>query len=147
VINNRKKLMMTKVENNIGADIAKADDLMRPWSIPELLVFLGFPIQARNGLQWYWKEKEAVTLSEMFELVISCDAVPSSGIIISKVLNVRCIGIKTFHTVVKHMAGLNFGKKCNRVWKEKYKLFQNARRVKGSLTIGWTAPINLSKKK
>jgi hypothetical protein len=133
--------MTTKVENNIGADIVKADDLMRLWSITELLVFLGFPIQARNGLQWYWQEKETVTLSEVFDLVISCDEAPRSGIIISKMLNVRCIGIKTFHTVVRRMAGLNFGKNCNRVWKTKYKLFQNARRVKGSRTIGWTAPI------
>ena len=133
--------MTTKVESNIGADIAKSDDLMKSWSISELLVFLGFPIQARNGLQWYWQEKETVTLSEVFDFVISCDEVPSSGIIISKMLNVRCIGIKTFHTAVRHMATLNFGKKCNRVWKEKYKLFQNARRVKGSRTTGWTAPI------
>jgi hypothetical protein len=133
--------MTTKVESNIGADIAKSDDLMKSWSISELLVFLGFPIQARNGLQWYWQEKETVTLSEVFDFVISCDEVPRSGIIISKLLNVHCIGIKTLHAIVRHMTELDFGKNCNRVWKEKYKLFQNARRVKGSRTIGWTAPI------
>ena len=133
--------MTTKVESNIEADIAKADDLMRPWSISELLVFLGFPKQAQNVLQWCWREKETVTLSEVFDLVISCDEVLRSGIIISKMLNVRCIGIKTFHTVVRHMTGLNFGKNCNRVWKAKYNFFLHARRVKGSLTIGWTAPI------
>ncbi len=134
-------LMTTKNKSDIGSEIAKADNLMRPWNKSDLLLFLGFPIQARNSLLRYWDNKDGVTLLEVFDLVISCDEVPSSGIIISKLLNVHCIGIKTLHAVVKHMAGLDFGKNCNRVWKTKYKLFQNARRVKGSRTIGWTAPI------
>ena len=133
--------MTTKNKSDIGSEIAKADNLMRPWNKSDLLLFLGFPIQARNSLLRYWSDKDGVTLLEVFDLVISSDEVPRSGIIVSSLLNVHCVGIKTFHTVVRHMTGLNFGKNCNRVWKAKYNFFLHARRVKGSLTIGWTAPI------
>ncbi len=135
-------LMIIQDGNHIGADLANADDMTKEWPKLELLLLLGFPASARNSLcRWYWKEKDAVTLAEVFELVISSDRDPRPSYLISKMLDVQCIGIKTFFSVVSHMAELNFGKRCNLVWKNKYKQFLNAHRVKGSRKRSWSFPI------
>ena len=134
--------MTSQDGSNIGADLANADDMTKQWPKLELLLFLRFPALARNSLcREYWKEKDTVTLNELFELVISSDRDPRSGYLVSKMLDVRCIGRKTFLSIVRYMAGLNLGKQCNLVWKRKYTQFVNSHRVKGNSEYSWSFSI------
>lgn len=127
--------------NNLGAALANADDMTKQWPKSDLLLSLGFPASARNNLcRWYWEKQDTVTLAEVFELVISSDKDPRPGYLISKMLDVRCVGKKTFLSVVSYMAGLDFGKRCNLVWKSKYTQFVNAHRVRGG-KYSWSFPI------
>ncbi len=122
--------------------MARADDMTKQWPKLDLLLSLGFPESASNNIcEWYWKKKETVTLAEVFEVVISSEKDPRLGYLISKMLDIRCVGKKTFLKVVSSMAGLDFGKQCNLVWKNKYTKFFNAHRVKGSRKHSWSFPI------
>jgi hypothetical protein len=128
--------------NNIGADLAAADDMTKQWPKSDLLLFSGFPASARNSLcRWHWEKQDAVTLAEIFELVISSDKDPRPGYLISKMLDIRCVGKKNFLSVVTYMAGLDFGKQCNHVWKGRYTQFENAHRVRGSRKYSWSFPV------
>ncbi len=127
---------------NIRAELANVDDMTKQWPKSDLLICLGFPALARNSLcRWYWEKQETVTLAEVFELVISSNKDPRPGYLISKMLGVRCVGKKTFLSVVSSMAGFDFGKKCNIFWKSKYTQFENAHRVKGNRKYSWSFPI------
>ncbi len=134
--------MTNQDKNNIGTELAHVDDMMKQWPKSELLLFLGFPKSLRNGLcRWYWEKQETVTLAEVFELVISSEKDPRPGYLISKLLDCRCVGKKTFFNVVNFMTRLDFGKQCNLVWKSKYTQLLNAHRVKGSDEYNWSFPI------
>jgi len=133
--------MKIQTKENIGTELLNADDMMKQWPKSEMLLFLGFPTSDRNSLcQRYWRDKENVTLTEIFELVISDDTNIRSDFIVSKMLDVQCIGIKAFLKVVRHMGKIDFGKKCNVVWKNKYTQFLNAQRVRG-VRISWSSAI------
>lgn len=134
--------MTHKIGNDFSIEVANADDMMKQWPKSDLLLFCGFPKMARKSLyRWFWGEKDTLTLYEVFELVISSEKDPRPGYLISKMLDARCVGKKTFLGVMGSMAELDFGKQCNLVWKSKYANFLNAHRVKGSCQYGWSFPI------
>lgn len=87
------------------------------------------------------EKQDNITLAEVFELVISSQNDPRPGYLISKMLDTGCVGKMTFLSVVRYMAGLDFGNRCNLVWKSKYKQFASAHRVKGSRVHSWSFPI------
>jgi hypothetical protein len=128
--------------DNIMAGLADADDIAKQWPKSDLLLLLGFPTLARNNIcRWYWGKQDTVSLDEVFDLVISSDKDPRPGYLISKMLDIRCVGKKAFLNVVNTMSLLDFGEKCNLVWKSKYTQFLTAHRVKGSRDLSWSFPI------
>jgi hypothetical protein len=128
--------------NNILKELAKTDDIMKPWPKFDMLFSLGFQETVRNNIcEWYWKDKEAVTLTEVFELVICSEIDPRPGYLITKMLDFRCVGIKTFLKVVNSFSEFDFGQQCNLAWENKYTMFQNAHRVRGSGKHSWSSPI------
>jgi len=134
--------MTNQEQRAFGLALANADDMTKHWPKVKLLFFLGFPTAARNNLcHWHWGKQDDVTLAEVFELVISSERDPRAGYLISRMLDVRCVGKTAFLRVVRYMAGLDFGKQCNLAWKIKYSHFLNASRAKGSNVYCWSFPI------
>jgi hypothetical protein len=123
-------------------ELALADDMMKEWPKADLVLALGFPAAARNSLcKWYWAEKDSVTLAEVFELVISSDTDPRAAYLVSKLLDVRNAGRKGVLAVIHHMSGVDFGPKCNLLWKAKHQRFLDAHRLKGANEYSWSFPI------
>jgi len=134
--------MIRENRNYLMDELSQIDDIKKQWPKYELLSLLGFPKAVRNNLcRWYWGEQDTVSLAEVFELVISSEKDPRPGYLISKILEVRCIGKETFLKVVNSLAEIDFGEKTNLVWKQKYTQFLNAHRVKGSRKHSWSVPI------
>ncbi len=105
--------------------------MTKQWPKSDLLLSLGFPKPARNRLcRWYWEKQDTVTLAEVFELVISSEKDPRPGYLISKMLDIRCVGKKSFLSVVSSMARLDYGKQYNLIWESKYTQFLNDSRGK-----------------
>lgn len=126
----------------MAMDLANADDMTKQWPKSSLLSFCGFPASARNSLcRGYWEHQEGLTLAEVFELVISSDIDPRPGYLISRMLDVRYVGRKSFLAVIRHMETLDFGQQCNLVWQGKYAQFADAHRAKGSGDLSWSFPI------
>lgn len=141
-VDRKKKYMITHDEKNIAADLASVDDMTKQWPKSDLLLSLGFPVAARKNLcRWYWEKQDNITLAEVFELVLSSHKDPRPGYLISKMLDIGCIGKMTFLSVVRYMGRLDFGIKCNLVWKNKYQQFANAHRVRGNREGSWSFPI------
>jgi len=140
--------MKTQNNNSIGEELANTDDMSRQWPKLDLLLYLEFPTLARNNLcDFYWKNQNTITLTEIFELVISSKEDPRPGYLISKMLDVRCIGKKAFLTVVNSMTEVDFGKKCTLIWQQKYAKFIDASRVKGNRKYCWSVPITDEEKR
>lgn len=135
--------MINRNANNILKELTSADDITKPWLKFDLLFSLGFPLSVSNNIcERYWINKETVTLAELFEVVISSEKDPRAGYLITKLLDFRCVGIKTFLKVVKSFSEIDFGKQCNLIWENKCKMFLNAHRVRGSRKHSWSSPIN-----
>lgn len=133
--------MKPQAGKSMKIELMNADDMTKQWPKWDLLLFLCFPTVARNNLcRWYWAKQDTITLEELFELVISCERDSRPGYLISGMLDVRCIGITTFLKVVKSMEKINFGDKCNLIWKEKYNQFVVSKRVRGRF-YSWSKPI------
>ena len=116
--------------------------MAKQWPKSDLLLYLGFPTLARKSLcNHYWKNQDTITLTEVFELVISSIKDPRPGYLISKMLDVQGVGKKAFLYAVNTMAEIDFGKKCNLIWKLKYAKFLDAKRVKGGRKHCWSVPI------
>jgi hypothetical protein len=95
----------------------------------------------RNLCEWHWREKEAVSLAEVFELLVSPDQAPRPGYLICRILDFRTVGRKNFLELVKGISSMDFGSKCNAAWQERYQLFLAAHRVKGARDYSWSFPI------
>jgi hypothetical protein len=135
--------MINRKVNDILKEISSADDITKPWPKFDLLISLKFPLSVSNNIcERYWINKETVTLAELFEIVISSEKDPRPGYLITKMLDFRCVGIKTFLKIVNSLSGIDFGKRCNLIWENKYKMFLNAYRVRGSRKHSWSSPIN-----
>ena len=127
---------------DILAELAVADDITKKWPKEELLLALGFSVAATNNLcNWHWKDKDSVTLEEIFELVISSDKDPRPGYLICRMLDFRHFGRKGFFAIMHRLSNVNLGEKCNSFWKAKHQLFLAAHRVKGLHPYNWSFPI------
>jgi hypothetical protein len=127
---------------DILAELAVADDMMKKWPKEKLLPALGFPAAATHNMcNWHWKDKDSVTLEEIFELVISSDKDPRPGYLICRMLDFRHFGKKGFFAIVHRLSNVNLGEKCNSFWKAKHQLFLDAHRVKGLGPCNWSIPI------
>ncbi|GAB6908216.1 hypothetical protein DESC_270003 [Desulfosarcina cetonica] len=127
---------------NILKELSKTDDMKKSWPKYDILFSLGFTETIRNSIcEWYWGDKETVTLEDVFEVVISSEKDPRTGYLITKMLDLRCVGIKTFLKVVNSFSEIDFGKKCNIAWRKKQEMFMSAHRVKGSREHSWSSPI------
>ena len=105
-------------------------------------IFIRISEGLRNSIcEWHWSNQETATLNEVFEVVISSEKDPRPGYIITKMLDFRNVGIKTYLKVVKSLSEIDFGQRCNHVWKNKYTVFLNSHRVKGCRTHSWSTPI------
>jgi hypothetical protein len=125
--------MINRYVNNMKNELSNTDDIKKPWPKSDLLPFLGFPKPALNSLyRWYWGKQNTVCLGDVFELVISSGSDLRPGYLVSKMLDVQCIGKVTFLKVVTSMAGINFGNQCNLIWNDKCRIFLGAKRVKGN---------------
>jgi hypothetical protein len=114
-------------------ELSNADDIGKLWPKSDLLPFLGFPKPALSSLyRWNWGKQGTVSLDDVFELVISSGSDLRPGYLVSKMLDVQCIGRVTFLKVVTSMAGINFGNQCNLIWNDKCGIFLGAKRVKGN---------------
>lgn len=120
-----------------------ADDIAKKWPKFNLLYSLGFPKAARNNIcRTYWDKQETISLSDVFEIIISDQNDPRPGYIISKMLDVSMVGKTTLLNVIKAMSKIDFGEKCNLIWKQKYAQFRKSHRVKGSRLHCWSFPIS-----
>lgn len=134
--------MVDQKLDNILKELARTDDITKPWPKLDLLFSLGFPESARNNIcGWYWKNQETASLAEVFEVVISSEKDPRPGYLITKMLDFRNVGIKTFLKVVNSFSEIDFGQQCNLIWKNKYTMFLNSHRLRGSRKHSWSSPI------
>ena len=131
-----------EMATNIKYELSKFDDIAKQWPKFDLLYSLGFPVAARNNIcRSYWDKQETISLSDVFEIVISSQQDPRPGYIISKMLDVSMVGKTTLLNVLRTMSTIDFGKKSNLVWNQKYTQFRESHRVKGSRVHCWSFPI------
>ncbi|MBU1170177.1 MAG: hypothetical protein KKD44_11490 [Proteobacteria bacterium] len=127
---------------NIKNELPKTDDIEKQWPKFNLLYSLGFPVAARNNIcRTYWDNRETISLSDVFEIIISNTSDPRDGYLISKMLDVSMVGKTTFLNVIRAMSKIDFGTKCNVVWEFKYAQFRNSHRAKGARVHCWSFPI------
>jgi hypothetical protein len=112
------------------------------WPKNDLLFTLGLSAAARRALcDWHWKDRELVSLEEVFELVISSDEDPRPGYVISRLLDVRNVGRIGLLKILRRISNLEFGTKCRLAWEAKYQRILNGHRLKGADAFSWSFPI------
>jgi hypothetical protein len=137
--NEKIHAIYTRPGKNILADLAAADDLRRKWPKIDLLHSLGFPIAVRQNICFsYLSEENYITLTDVFEIVISSKKDPRPGYLISKMLDCQCVGRVAFLKAVNHISQLDLGTQGNLAWKKRYKKFKEAHRAKGSRQQSWS---------
>jgi hypothetical protein len=123
--------------------ISQTDDPKKLWPKEELLSSLGMPTRIKSSVcAIIWRDQEMISLHDVFELIISDERDPRPGYLISKLLDQRNVGKKSFLAIVDHLHQLNLGTQCNQLWDEKYQRFLNADRVKGSSCQRWAFAIS-----
>ena len=127
---------------NIKNEFSKVDDIEKEWPKFDLLFSLGFPVAARNNIcRTYWNNRETLSLSDVFEIIISNENDSRDGYLISKMLDVSMVGKTTFLKVIREMSKIDFGAQCNLVWELKCAKFRRSHRVKGARVHSWSFPI------
>ncbi|MCF6314092.1 MAG: hypothetical protein L3J39_16715 [Verrucomicrobiales bacterium] len=116
------------------SDLKSFDDMDIEWPTGLLLRALDFPLMTRNSLNnYHLKERTQITLSEVFELIISSQEHPREGYLICPILGIRHVGKKSFFYILDSMNSVDFGKKCGRAWHEKYERYLAFHRVIGRM--------------
>ena len=140
--------MITSAAIDLLSDLPVVDDIDAEWPKQIILIGLCFPPSVKNALcNHHWNDRNAVSLGEIFELVISDDADPRPGYIVSPLLDIRTAGKKNTIGVIERIATIDCGRRCNLAWAAKYKKFRASHRMKGSGDLSWSFPLTEEGKK
>ena len=120
-------------------EIQNADDPYRKWPKAQLLTAIGIPLKTKNILcNVYWKDENFVSLRNVFELVVSEKTDPRPGYIVSGLISLRTIGLKTFMQVTTIFSNTDMGPKCNAEWKRRYQELTAAKRIVRNSNEPWS---------
>jgi hypothetical protein len=140
--------MPTAAAIDLVADLPAIDDIDAEWPKEVILTALDFPSSAKRSLcAYHWEGRAAVSLGEIFELLISSDVDPRPGYIISRLLDHRNVGRQSVIRIIEGVATMDFGRRCNLEWSRRYERFRDSHRMKGSSTYSWSFPITEEGKK
>ena len=124
------------------SELVTHDDIFKQWPKWDLLEFLDFPAKAKKNLcRHYWGQQDTINLNDVFEVLISSERDHRPEYLISPMLDARNIGKTTFLKVIDSMAKVNFGERCNLIWKQKYQQFLDSKRIRGRRQHYYTKPI------
>jgi len=126
----------------LAEQMQQADDLNRKYNVNDLLEVLNPAAMTRKALAnfWEWKKVEEVSLRELMDMAIVEETDPKPGYLVTQLLDLRCVGIKGFWSVVNRLTALDLGARCNAEWSRRRIKLKGCWRVYG-VRHGWSKPL------
>lgn len=123
-------------------EIRWEDDLDRTWKVEQLMAALLLPVRARISLGYSWERTMVTELSlrELMDLVISNEAHPKPGFLLTPLVDFRNVRLKTFWETVRQLTELDLGDHCNQEWRRRFEKLRQASRLDGGQWCSWSKP-------
>ena len=125
------------------ANIRNADDPDRKWKVSYVIQALRLKTITQNALirHFEWADTPGVSLRELMDLAIPEKDHPKLGYLITGLLDVRCIQMEGFLSVVSRLTEADLGEKCNEEWRKRLARLRRCSRVVGVLRT-WSLPFD-----
>ena len=125
-------------------NIRKADDPNKKWKVNYVIQALRPKNITANALihHFEWSGVPAVTLRELMDLAIPQKNHPKAGYLITPLLDVRCVGVEGFWSVVHCLTESDLGEKCNEEWRKRLARLRQSSRIVGAQRT-WSKPCRL----
>jgi hypothetical protein len=124
--------------------IQKADDPDKKWKTSFVIQALRLKTITQNALINHFERQKVpeVSLRVLMDLAISEEKHSKPGYVITHLLNIWCIGLEGFWSVVRGLTESDLGESCNEEWRRRISRLRGASRIaKGPQ--GWSKPYEL----
>jgi hypothetical protein len=125
-------------------EIRKVDDLNHKWKVGYLAQAIHPLVMTQNAIihHFEWGKIPEIALLELMELAISDKQHPKPGCLLTPLLEVRCVGVKGFWSLVGRLTQVDIGETCNREWRRRSTRLQECSRIAGRETY-WSKPCEM----
>lgn len=125
-------------------EIRKVDDLDQKWKVSYLLQSIRPLVITQNAVihHFEWGKTPEISLLELMELAISDKQHPKPGFLLTPLLEVRCVGVEGFWSLVGRLTQVDLGEACNREWRRRLTRLQGCSRIAGRETY-WSKPCEM----
>jgi hypothetical protein len=127
--------------NRFMEEIRNADDLDKKWKVSCLMQGLRPKVITQNAVirHFEWPDRKEISLRQLMDLTISEQQHPRPGYLVTPLLEVRCVGLEGFWSLVRRLAESDLGERCNLEWSRRLlRLMQCSRIVGGQGS--WSKP-------
>ena len=124
--------------NRFMEEIRNADDLDKEWRVSYLMQGLQPKVITQNAVIRHFEGRE-ISLRQLMDLTISEQQHPRPGYLVTPLLNVRCVGIEGFWSLVRRLAESDLGQRCNREWSKRLARLRQCSRIVGGQG-SWSKP-------
>ena len=119
-------------------EIRNADDLDKKWKVSFAVQALRPKIITQNSIIRYFKPE--VSLRELMDLTISPENHSKPGFLITPILDLRCVGVEGFWSMVSRFTQSDLGERCNEEWRKRLERLKVASRIVGGGQYSWSKP-------
>jgi hypothetical protein len=125
------------------ANVRNANDPDRKWKVSSVIQALRLKTITQNALIHYfkWANTPGVSLRELMDLAIPEKDHPKQGYLITPLLDMCCIRVEGFLSVVRRLTESDLGEKCNEEWRKRLARLRRCSRVVGAQQT-WSQPFD-----
>ena len=125
------------------ANVRNANDPDRKWKASYVIQALRLKTITQNALirHFEWADTPRVSLRELMDLAIPEKDHPKQGYLITRLLDMRCIRVEGFLSVVSRLTNSDLGEKCNEEWRKRLARLRRCSRVVGAQQT-WSQPFD-----
>ncbi len=122
-------------------NVRKADDLDKKWKASYVIQALRLKTITQNALINHFEREEVpeVSLRGLMDLAISEEKHSKPGYVITHLLNICCIGLEGFWSVVRGLTESDLGERCNGEWSRRMARLRRSSRISG-VHQTWSKP-------
>jgi hypothetical protein len=125
-------------------EIRKVDDLNKKWKVSYLAQAIRPLVMTQNAITHHfeWGKTPEISLLKLMELAISDRHHPKPGFLLTPLLEVRCVGVEGFWSLVGRLTKADLGEACNREWRRRLPRLHGCSRIAGRETY-WSKPCEM----
>jgi len=127
--------------NRFMEEIRNADDLDKERRVSYLMQALQPKVITQNAVIRHFEsmDRMEIGLRQLMDLTISEQQHPRPGYLVTPLLNVRCVGIEGFWSLVRRLAESDLGERCSREWRKRLARLMQCSRIVGGQG-SWSKP-------